>query len=61
VHLQGVTPHAHRYAHRIRMLVVHADGTETCLLEIPDWEFGWEQPYWFETPIPVAASVSSIV
>jgi hypothetical protein len=52
VHLQGVRPHAHRYARRIRMLALHADGTETCLLEIPDWEFGWEQPYWFAEPVP---------
>jgi hypothetical protein len=34
------------------MLALHADGTETCLLEIPDWEFGWEQPYWFAEPVP---------
>ena len=54
VQLQSVVPHAHRYARRIRMLALHADGTETCLLEIPDWEFGWEQPYWFEDPIAFA-------
>ncbi len=54
VHLQSVVPHAHRYARRIRMLALHADGTETCLLEIPDWEFGWEQPYWFAEPIAFA-------
>ena len=47
VNLQSVTPHLHRYASRMRVLVVRADGTEDCLLEIPAWEFGWEQPYWF--------------
>ncbi len=47
VNLQNVTPHLHRYASRMRVLVVRADGTEDCLLEIPAWEFGWEQPYWF--------------
>lgn len=51
VHLQGVRPHAHRYAKRIRMLALHVDGRESCLLEIPDWEFGWEQPYWFADPV----------
>jgi hypothetical protein len=51
VDLQGVTPHAHRYASQIRVLAVHPDGSTTCLLEIPDWEFGWEQPYWFDTPV----------
>jgi hypothetical protein len=51
VDLQGVTPHMHRYGSRIRVLALHPDGTDDCLLEIPDWEFGWEQPYWFEEPL----------
>ena len=51
VDLQGVTPHMHRYASRMRVLVVHPDGSSTCLLEIPEWDFGWEQPYWFDAPV----------
>lgn len=26
---------------------IGSDGTRECLLEIPDWHFGWEQPFWF--------------
>jgi hypothetical protein len=55
VDLQGVTPHMHRYASKMRVLALHADGTSDCLLEIPDWEFGWEQPYWFANPVPLSA------
>jgi hypothetical protein len=51
--LQGVTPHMHRYASRMRVMVIHADGTVDCLLEIPRWEFGWEQGYWFAEPVPL--------
>lgn len=54
VWLQGVTPHMHRYAHAMRVRVVHPDETSTCLLEIPAWDFGWEQPYWFAQPVPLA-------
>ncbi|MES2639269.1 MAG: hypothetical protein V4850_07285 [Myxococcota bacterium] len=51
VDLQGVTPHMHRYASRMRVVAVKPDGSTTCLLEIPRWDFGWEQPYWFDAPI----------
>jgi hypothetical protein len=47
VRLQAVTPHMHAYASRITVRVLKAAGGTQCLLEIPDWEFGWEQPFWF--------------
>jgi hypothetical protein len=50
VDFQGVTPHMHRYASRMRLRAQHPDGTSDCLLEIPDWQFGWEQPYWYAEP-----------
>ena len=51
VDLQGVTPHMHRYASRMRVVAIKPDGATECLLEIPQWDFGWEQPYWFAEPI----------
>lgn len=50
VMLEGVTPHMHYFGTKIALKALHADGTRTCLLEIPRWEFGWEQPYWFAEP-----------
>ncbi len=46
VRLQGVTPHLHTFATRITVRVLKASGGSQCLLEIPDWDFGWEQPFW---------------
>jgi len=46
VDLQGVTPHMHYFGSKIVVRVLHDDGSATCLLEIPRWEFGWEQPFW---------------
>jgi hypothetical protein len=31
---------------------IHEDGRRECLLEIPKWHFGWEQPFWFAKPKP---------
>ena len=50
VFLQGVTPHMHTFGSRMRMRVMHPDGSSDCLLEIPRWHFGWEQPFWFAAP-----------
>ena len=51
VELRSFTPHMHYLGQRIRASIVHPDGSSTCLAEIADWEFGWEQPYWFAEPI----------
>ncbi|MBM4360096.1 MAG: cytochrome c [Deltaproteobacteria bacterium] len=48
--LENVTPHMHDLGRRIGLKVRRADGTRSCLLDIPRWEFGWEQPYWFAEP-----------
>lgn len=50
VDLLGFTPHMHYLGKSIRVGVVR-NGTWQCLAEIPEWDFGWEQPYWFEEPI----------
>jgi hypothetical protein len=54
VNLESVTPHMHAWARSMRVLVEHRDGSTDCLLEIPDWQFGWERPYWFVEPVPFA-------
>lgn len=49
--LQSVTPHLHALASRVALRIERKDGSSTCLLEIPRWQFGWERPYWLQTPI----------
>jgi hypothetical protein len=51
VDVVGVTPHLHDFGTQLQVYVVHEDGSTTCLLEIPRWEFGWEQPFWLAEPI----------
>ena len=51
VALQGITPHMHAFGSKFVVRILHQDDSATCLLEIPEWHFGWEQPYWFAEPI----------
>lgn len=50
VYLRSVVPHMHRYGSRIAVRVLRKGGDRDCLLEIPRWEFGWEQHFWFDAP-----------
>lgn len=43
----GVMPHMHQLGTRIRLNRMEEDGTRTCLFEIPDWDFNWQQTYTF--------------
>lgn len=49
VWLRSVTPHMHNFGKRFRIHRIR-DGQSECLLEIANWEFGWEQTYWFKEP-----------
>lgn len=44
----GVGPHMHNLGTEIRAAIVHEDESETCLVEIPKWDFNWQQIYLFE-------------
>ncbi|MBA2663433.1 MAG: hypothetical protein H0U74_14190 [Bradymonadaceae bacterium] len=43
----GVAPHLHTLAKQVKLDVVRADSADTCLLDIPDWDFNWQQEYRF--------------
>jgi len=47
--LIGVVPHMHLLGKQIGVTVKSAQGgAETCLVDIPDWDFNWQQFYWYE-------------
>ena len=50
VALRNVMPHMHAFASKIVVRIVHDDGRRECLLEIPHWHMGWQQPFWFKQP-----------
>lgn len=44
----GVFPHMHKLGTSIRLDAVHADKSEQCMVNIPSWEFAWQQAYFFD-------------
>ena len=50
VFVQGVFPHMHR---RGRSLSLQSDreGQQTCLAEVPRWDFDWQRLYLYEDPV----------
>lgn len=49
----AVAGHMHGRGKRITARLTHADGTEDCVLDIPDWDFHWQGTYQFVTPLDV--------
>ncbi len=48
--LRGVAPHMHTRGRRVTV-----KAGDTCLIDIPAWDFHWQQGYFFTTPVPVSA------
>jgi hypothetical protein len=48
----GMTPHAHQLATHMWATLDHADGTQTCLDDVPNWDFNWQFDYMFTTGVP---------
>jgi Flp pilus assembly protein TadD len=55
VTLLGLYPHAHYLAARMSITATWPDGSSRSLLEIPRWDFHWQQDYQFETPVALPA------
>ncbi len=41
--------HMHRLGTEIKVVALGAGGTETCLMDLPKWDFNWQQFYRFRT------------
>ena len=45
--------HMHNLGVSGRLSVLHTDGSETCLLDIPQWDFNWQRDYWLTEPYTI--------
>jgi hypothetical protein len=48
--MYGITPHMHQLGRKIRVRVA---TTDQCLINVPAWDFHWQQSYEYETPVKV--------
>jgi mono/diheme cytochrome c family protein len=44
----GMTPHAHSWATRMTASLRRSSGTDECLIEVPDWDYGWQLDYMYK-------------
>ena len=51
--LHNIGPHMHTIGKSLEAKLIHADGSETCLLDVPRWDFNWQFDYAFEEPITI--------
>ena len=47
--------HMHELGSTQRTELQHADGSSTCMLHTPDWDFNWQGRYYFKNPITFRA------
>src|SRR5262249_3304603 len=53
--LHNVLPHMHLLGKSVKMTMTPPGGTETVLIEIPAWDYRWQETYWFKEPIHAKA------
>jgi hypothetical protein len=60
--LYGVLPHMHTKGTQVRVDLrqTAAGAYDTCLVDIPRWDFHWQQMYWYENPITLPSSGGSV-
>lgn len=51
VSITHVMPHMHLLGTRIQVELTRADGSKECVIDIPRWDFDWQNAYTFETPV----------
>jgi hypothetical protein len=51
--LWGVVPHMHVHGVKIDVAIHRADGSSTCAVDIPAWNFHWQQFYYYQQAVKV--------
>lgn len=53
--LHSAAHHMHELGKSQRTELLHSDGSASCLLDIPDWDFNWQGRYFFSNPVTIRA------
>jgi len=62
--LYGVGGHMHYVGVDEKITVQHTDDSETCLMQIPHWDFDWQRRYDYDAAIenlPVPAAGDKLI
>jgi hypothetical protein len=55
VHLWEIAPHMHLLGKSMKVEAFRPDGSSECLVNIPDWNFNWQNAYFYRQPISIPA------
>jgi hypothetical protein len=53
--LHSVMAHMHLIGKSVRITMTTPDGQQTVLLDIPEWDYNWQESYYFAKPIAAPA------
>jgi hypothetical protein len=56
VQVYGVFPHMHELGRTQRLTVADAESQESCVVDVPRWDFHWQRMYFFDQPLTVDAA-----
>lgn len=56
--LWGVVPHMHLHGTEIKVSIEQPSGGSTCAVDIPHWNFHWQQFYYYAQSVPVLAGAT---
>lgn len=56
VQVYGVFPHMHELGRTQRLTVRGADAQESCVVDVPRWDFHWQRMYFFDQPLTIDAA-----
>jgi len=51
--IRSVLPHMHMLGKKIKVTMTAPEGKEKVLVDIPDWDYNWQESYFFKDPIEV--------
>ncbi|MCB9642792.1 MAG: hypothetical protein H6728_06910 [Myxococcales bacterium] len=54
VRVWGLMPHMHKFGAKFRTDLLK-NGQNSCFIDIPRWDYNWQQTFFFKTPIQLAA------
>lgn len=49
----GVVPHMHLLGKSMTVTATKPDGTRQTLIDVPHWDYNWQDEYYFERPFPL--------
>jgi hypothetical protein len=55
VRLWGVVPHMHTRGRKIKVMY-----QSQCLIDIPEWDFHWQQFYFYKQPVQLAFALNAL-